>query len=131
VSEELPTYTCYTLFNIPDKGDRNIIRNWNTVVQVASLRCQPYITKFPQFVETDLERFNFGSSYTGIAKVWSFEFSVDHSEIFAVDEDPIANLKSDSNLVPMKDYNNIIIGPRCLISYGEQCNIYYVFNNKN
>lgn len=123
-----PSYTCYTLFDIIDKGNRSQVRNWNTIVQVISLRTQPFIIKFPDFVIDDLSNYNFGSHYKGEAKVWSFEFEIEHPYLFEDNEDPIANLKSDTDLVPLVDYNNFIQPPKCLLTSSSLCNIYYVFN---
>lgn len=120
-------YKCYTLFDITDKGNRSETRNWNTIVQVISLRTQPFITKFPTFEITNLKNYRFGKDYKGTAKVWSFEFEVDHPDLFAVDDDPIANLLSDSSLVPLIDSTNFILPPKCLIISGTSCNIYYEY----
>ena len=122
------SYTCYTLFDIPDRGNRSQVRNWNTLIQILSLRTQPFITKFPEFVVEDLSNYNFGKHYTGQAKVWSFEFEFEYPYLFEVDDDPIAHLKSDTELVPLVDYNNFIQTPKCLLTSSSLCNIYYDFN---
>jgi hypothetical protein len=129
VTENLPSYTCYTLFDILDKGNRSIIRNWNTIIQTISLRTQPFITRFPTFYVDNLKNYRFGAMYKeGKAKVWSFEFNVEHPDLFELNNDPIANLRSDSNLIPMIDYNQIIKPPCCLITEGDTCNTYFVFH---
>lgn len=122
------SYTCYTLFDIPDRGNRSQVRNWNTLIQILSLRTQPFITKFPEFVVEDLSNYNFGKHYTGQAKVWSFEFEFEYPYLFEVDDDPIAHLKSDTELVPLVDYNNFIQPPKCLLTSSSLCNIYYDFD---
>lgn len=122
------SYTCYTLFDIPDRGNRSQVRNWNTLIQILSLRTQPFITKFPEFVVEDLSNYNFGKHYTGQAKVWSFEFEFEYPYLFEVDDDPVAHLKSDTELVPLVDYNNFIQPPKCLLTSSSLCNIYYDFN---
>jgi hypothetical protein len=128
VLQEFPTYTCYTLFEIPDKGDRNTIRNWNTVVQVLSLRTQPIITRFPSYRHEKLNKYEFGKQYKGDAKVWSFKFTFEHPELFVLDDNPIGNLIQDSNLIPMIDHTNTIIGTRCLLSSGDFCNTYFTID---
>jgi len=125
---ETPRYKCYTLFDITDKGTRSETRNWNTLVQVISLRTQPFIIEFPTFEIANLKNFRFGKDYKGIAKVWSFEFEVDHPDLFVVDDDPVANLLSDSSLVPLIDSTNFILPPKCLITSGYSCNIYFDYN---
>ena len=124
---EIPRYKCYTLFDITDKGNRSETRNWNTLVQVISLRTQPFITQFPLFEISNLKKYRFGKDYKGTAKVWSFEFEVDHPDLFVDGDDPIANLLSDSNLVPLIDNTNFNLPPKCLITSGYSCNIYYEF----
>jgi hypothetical protein len=123
-----PSYTCYTLFDIPDKGNRSQVRNWNTIVQIISLRTQPFIIKFPDFVIDDLSKYNFGEHYKGEAKIWTFEFEFEHPHLFEFNDDPIAHLKSDTDFVPLVDYNNFIHTPKCLLTSSNYCNIYYVFN---
>ena len=123
-----PSYTCYTLFDIPDRGNRSQTRNWNTLIQILSLRTQPFITKFPENIIDDLTNYNFGKHYKGEAKIWTFEFEFEHPHLFEVGDDPIANLKSDTDLVPLVDYNNFIQTPKCLLTSSDYCNIYYVFN---
>lgn len=123
----IQNFTCYTLFQIPDKGTRSEIRNWNTLIQVLSLRTQPFITKFPIFIEDNLSNYKFGEEYTGIGKIWSFEFEFEHPGLFDDGNDPLAYLKLDTNLVPLVD-NHFIKSPRCLIVEGKLKNIYYEVN---
>lgn len=117
------------MFDIPDRGDRAAVRNWNTIVQILSLRTQPTITRFPSFRHDRLNKYRFGSVYSGDAKIWSFKFTVEHPEVLSDGNDPIGNLISDSNLVPMVDRNNVITPPTCLMTSGDACNIYFVYNN--
>ena len=126
-----PTITCYTLFNIPDKGNRSTIRNWNTVVQTLSLRTQPIIIDTPKVMtDANLRQYDFGSKYkySTIADVWSFTFSSENLMLYHLNDNPVGALINDSNFVPMIDYNNIIIPPKCLVTVGALCNIYYVYN---
>lgn len=122
------SYTCYTLFDIPDRGTRSQTRNWNTLIQILSLRTQPFITKFPECIVDDLSNYNFGKIYTGKANIWTFEFETENPELYGDSIDPIKNLVSDTNLVPLVDYNNFIQPPKCLLTSSDSCNIYYIFN---
>jgi hypothetical protein len=128
VTDSNPSYTCYTLFDIPDRGNRSQTRNWNTLIQIISLRTQPFITKFPAFEIDNLANYSFGKQYQGQAKIWSFEFEIEHPYLFEVDGDPLYNLKHDTNLVPVVDYGTFIQPPRCFLVSGDACNIYYVYN---
>lgn len=120
-------YTCYTLFDISDKGTRSEIRNWNTLIQVISLRTQPFINKFPQYIEDDYKNYKFGSLYTGLGRIWTFEFQIEH-DVFSVNDNPLANLIKDTEMIPLLDKHNIIHPPCCCILEGSACNIYYVYN---
>jgi hypothetical protein len=126
-----PTITCYTLFDIPDRGNRSMIRNWNTVVQTLSLRTQPIIIDFPKVVQDNIKNYKFGKKYTnlGLVDVWIFTFTAEKLMLYATDNDPIGLLLDDANIIPMIDHNNIIIPPKCLSTQGDLCNIYFAYNN--
>jgi hypothetical protein len=126
-----PTITCYTLFDIPDRGNRSMIRNWNTVVQTLSLRTQPIIINFPTVIQNNIKKYNFGKSYNNLdlVDIWSFTFTAEKLMLYSKDEDPIGLLLDDANMIPMIDHNNIIIPPKCLSTQGDLCNIYFAYNN--
>ena len=126
-----PTITCYTLFDIPDRGNRSMIRNWNTVVQTLSLRTQPIIIDFPTVIQNNIKKYNFGKSYNNLdlVDIWSFTFTAEKLMLYSKDEDPIGLLLDDANMIPMIDHNNIIIPPKCLSTQGDLCNIYFAYNN--
>ena len=126
-----PTITCYTLYDIPDRGNRSMIRNWNTVVQTLSLRTQPIIIDFPKVVQDNIKNYKFGKKYTnlGLVDVWIFTFTAEKLMLYATDNDPIGLLLDDANMIPMIDHNNIIIPPNCLSTQGDLCNIYFAYNN--
>ena len=58
--------------------------NWETVVQVLSLRAQPVNLTT---VVTESE--------------WVLEFDVDHSDVYKTEDDPLGLLKEDFNNVPL------------------------------
>lgn len=120
-------YTCYTLFDISDRGNRSQTRNWNTLIQIISMRTQPFITKFPTCIEDDLKNYKFGNLYTGSGKIWTFEFQVEY-DVFHIDNNPLAKLVYDTELVPLLDKHSIIHPPCCCILEGPACNTYYVYN---
>lgn len=62
---------------------RNKHRNWETVVQILSLRTQILSIKQFKTVSADLLHFEFGSEYQGQHRVWSFEFSVEFEDLYA------------------------------------------------
>jgi hypothetical protein len=95
----------------PDREvERNQQRNWETVLQVLSLRTQPHIVNWPYKVTLATEdvRYLFGAVYSGNQEAWKFEFTADHPDSYSVingtlDEitDPISGLQSDFEQVPV------------------------------
>jgi hypothetical protein len=111
---------CYTLFNITRTGttnrtkpsddvaawlqSRNTQCNFDTILQIISLRSQPELLKDPQKLEINLSEFNkFGLLYLSKEKVycWSFEFEVQHSSVFDNGIDELGSLYTDCDNVPM------------------------------
>jgi hypothetical protein len=114
---------CYTLFDItqtgvlnrskPQEADvqdwilkRNTQCNFDTILQVISLRSQPDITKAPakfQLKETDLDKFGFlfNIDDTTTQYYWKFEFEVHHSSVFENGIVTFGALYKDCEGVPM------------------------------
>lgn len=114
---------CYTLFDItqtgvmnrsrPSEGDienwvhrRNTQCNFDTVLQVISLRSQPEVISIPRLVEMtsdEIEKFGFLYEPTegSTAVCWSFEFEVHHSSVFENGIIPLGALYKDCEGVPM------------------------------
>lgn len=108
---------CYTLFDItktnitsrtkPDDGvenwlhKRNTQCNFDTILQIVSLRSQPEVTKEPYKVEIEFD--NFGSLYKEkhVIPCWVFEFEVQHSSVFDNGSDELGALYIDCDNVPM------------------------------
>lgn len=111
---------CYTLFDITRTGvlnrsnpvgddiaswikQRNTQCNFDTILQVISLRSQPEGVNIPTSIElTDANADVFGFLY-GIEKVnlWKFEFEVQHSSVFENGIIPLGALYKDCEGVPM------------------------------
>lgn len=112
---------CYTLFNIthtgvmnrskPDQDDisawvekRNTQCNFDTLLQVISLRSQPEIIKLPiEITITDDIRENYGFVYEFDTSnvCWKFEFEVQHPSVFEDGITPYGYLYKDCEGVPM------------------------------
>jgi len=113
---------CYTLFNITQTGvinrskpDQDNIQDWirkrntqcnfDTILQVISLRSQPDVVKAPMRLElTDdiLQKFGFlyqleedNNNY------WKFEFDIQHPSVFENGIIPLGALYKDCDGVPM------------------------------
>lgn len=105
-------YSGYTLVDITDTGiyrlkpelqlERNQQRNWESVLQVISLRAQPIdiiSAKNPKIVS--MTGHEFGSYYHNSQRCWKFMFFVEHRNIWGSDEDPTLGLRNDFNEVPV------------------------------
>lgn len=67
---------------------RNQQRNWETLLQLLSLRTQPYDVTRPAMM-------------WGHDSWWAFEFSVEHAAVLASDARPYGQLEQDCAMVPM------------------------------
>jgi hypothetical protein len=158
--EGLEFYTCYTLFDITNTGvimpynrdlpafidsagqpvynektwdrSRNQQRNWDTIVQIISMRAQPLVLQSSKIIEEDLSAYSFGNNYTGIEKIWSFRFGIEAKDAFRKATDPVAALHEDSNLVPMSIelVETALLAPACILSNGTTINTYFEYGYK-
>lgn len=67
---------------------RNQQRNWETLIQLLSLRTQPQNTSDPVF-------------WLGGQVWWTFEFGVEDAAVLALDDRPYGQLEQDCSMVPM------------------------------
>ncbi len=115
---------CYTLFDTTQTGilnrskpNNDVLDDWlhkrstqcnfDTILQVISLRSQPEVIKFPTKVsflnEADFDRFGFlykTPNFDNMA-YWKFEFEVQHSSVFENGIIPLGALYNDCSGVPM------------------------------
>jgi len=95
---------CYTLIDITPTGiirgesvERDQQRNWQTVLQVLSLKTQPDIIQGPTIFEVDdISSTSFGEFYQGTQLVWAFQFKGERPEFYDID-----SLKQDFDQVPI------------------------------
>ena len=121
-----PVIVVCTLFDITHTGVtkstngnaklRNQQRNWETLQQVLGLRTQPLELESPKVNVEDLSCHQFNSKYSGTAQVWQTEFTVDQHETLAQNNNPVALLEQDANLIPMITGLNesVSLNPACL-----------------
>ena len=110
---------------------RNQQRNWETVIQILSLRAQLITMDYLGSKIADVKKYSFGINYTGEHKIWTFEFSVEHENIYAIENDRYGSLKNDFRIAP------IILGldetarPELPMFYpsGVDKNIYFIAKN--
>ena len=79
---------------------RNQQRNWETLIQLLSLRTQPMQLGDPT-VDQVIPGEDFGSHYRGPQRMWTFDFAVESPMIFHANGDEVALLRGDSEQVPM------------------------------
>jgi hypothetical protein len=102
------SWICVTLVDITNTGIkhgdnkcRDQQRNWETVLQVLSLKTQPHLQDGPIKIEqvdltiTGMKKY-FGDFYEGTHSVWGFRFYSDNDEVYSLD-----SLYEDFEQVPI------------------------------
>ncbi len=95
------TATGVTRLTADNEHDRNQQRNWETVLQVFSMKAQPVHIEGPVCTELDVGYLNFGDMFEGHHKVWVACVGVEHADVYLEDDDPVAKLKIDFAQVPV------------------------------
>jgi hypothetical protein len=108
---------CYTLFDITQTGvlnrrapvstenlelwekQRKTQCNFDTLIQIISLRCQP--EDISTTTTQKLPQSRFGKKIPESVTVYSFQFTVPYVELFSLNGDELAALYNDSHSVPM------------------------------
>jgi hypothetical protein len=107
-------FTCYTLVDITQTGvirpsdnpelgrQRNQQRNYETLIQILSLRSLPILRNTPKMlINQQLDNYNFGDHFEGSHNVWEFTFEVEQEDVFLSNNNPAGLLESDINHVPI------------------------------
>ena len=142
---------CYTLFDITKTGNihrrppvngtpeqtkrwektRNTQTNFDTIIQVLSLRSQPEDITDPieeiVIFDGELDMFGFLFDSDDMAhSCWSFEMTIPHNKVYADDINELGNLLRDCDGVPMikvgSEHENL---PNFLDTSPELRNIYF------
>lgn len=83
--------------------ERNQQRNFETILQVLSLRTQPHIINRPRTV--DLNEFTvklyFGEFYNSPQRAWQCEFTADFVDAYSTEDGPLYGLIADFKEVPV------------------------------
>jgi len=111
MDSNLYVYQVYTLVDITKTGvttyskekekQRNQQRNWETVMQILGLRSQLLDVNYLGSVEEDVKDYSFGVNYKGIHKIWRFEFTIEHADLYTIDLDRYGALKNDFRIAPI------------------------------
>jgi len=109
---------CFTLFDItetgvanrnkPDNNDKMWLHkrstqcNFDTILQVISLRSQPEVVAKPSRVEiSNFDYFGFVYEKTETSRCWTFDFEIQHSSVFQDGISELGALYNDCDKVPM------------------------------
>ena len=139
---------CYTLFDITKTGVLNRAKpgtdiedvtawyhkrstqcNFDTIIQIISLRSQPEVVSDPKLIKIDINQTKFGSDYTKYKQVncWTFDFEVHHSSVFEDTENELGALYSDCDKVPMINTDTNLITVNNYLDLDKATrNIYFV-----
>jgi hypothetical protein len=136
-------FRCYCLFDITPGGSigrtrpqddtlewvhkRNTQSNFDTILQIISLRSQPEVVTDPRKLEIKLDdRFGFLFEHDEPHPCWTFDFDIQHLGVFNDGISEFGKLYSDCDLVPMikcgTEWDKL---PAFLDSSDELRNIYF------
>jgi len=73
----------------------NQYQNLNVLVQTISLRAQPLDIQVICLLDQDTAKYDFGSSITGIHKIWSMDFYSERETAWIEHDDPLGGLLND------------------------------------
>ena len=133
---------CYTLVDITQTGftrkpktteqivQRNQQRNYETFIQLISLRSQPQLIHATQQIENiDIGDYEFGSYYMPSIfqyNLWIFDFNSDHLDSYATVNNPVGSLTNDFNKIPIISGLSETASIQGVIStHGEHLNTYF------
>lgn len=106
---------------------RNQQINFETILQIVGMRCQPENITDPLRVTTELHDNRWGIKYHSTQNAaWEFTFTTYHRDVFSNEISKLGNLLSDSEGVPMLtklDETQALISR--LITHGDYKNIHY------
>ena len=97
------TATGVTRTGIGQDLSRNQQRNWETVLQVLSLRTQPHIINKPsRMLLTEFQvRMFFGEYFSREQAVWKFDFTADVPAAYTTDKGTLNGLIEDFKEIPI------------------------------
>ena len=126
---------CQTVRNKEEwSRSRNQQRNFETLVQIISLRSQPIILENPKMLlNQNLINYNFGSKFVEKATVWLVSFATEHVSVYSKENNPVGALEYDSDNVPiivgLKE--TVIFKNNVINIFGEYKNCYFTFDKKS
>jgi len=109
MSSNIEYYRVYTLVDITKTGvtrgvdtlERDQHRNYETMLQAISLVAQPTELQPPVVTHAHTEWLEFGEYFQGEHTVWVWQFGVEHSDVFAIGNNPVGRLAEAFDQVPV------------------------------
>lgn len=81
---------------------RNQQRNFETLMQIVSLRAQPIMLENPSKISINsVETYGLGSEYTGPHSVWIVSFAVEHASVYSTTGNALGQLIAECHQIPM------------------------------
>lgn len=81
---------------------RNQQRNFETLMQIVSLRAQPVMLENPSRLLVDnVQTYGLGPAFEGKQKIWIISFAVEHANVYSIDGNPLGQLIAECHQVPM------------------------------
>jgi hypothetical protein len=113
-----------------DNEARNQQRNWETIMQLLTLRTGIHDIEYNGVDNNDLTEHNFGREYSGEHKVWSFTFASDDD--YFHNNDRYGIIKNDIQNTPIiPDLTESVPLPeKFFVASGSTMNIYLKSINK-
>lgn len=111
---------------------RNQQRNWETLMQIISMRAQPIMLENPVKVQNyNIADIGIDSQYGSNQTVWITSFATDHADVYATPSDPVGTLKQESMWVPMITglKETATFSQSCIITQTQGINTMFVLNN--
>lgn len=113
--------------------ERNQQSNFETVLQIISLRSQPENITNPEKISINLSNdTRWGKQYKSKNKIpgWTFTFTVSHTNVFILNDNKLGSLLLDCNDVPMitklEEFQDI---HNTLSTDTKNCNIFFEIEN--
>jgi hypothetical protein len=134
-------YQGFTLVDITPTGqtshkpdrvfERSQQRNYETVIQILSLRTQVKMLDCWN-LKKDVDSYHFGINYTGEHQVWSFLFSVEYQGIYQDAADSYGTLRKDFQLIPVITglHETAEFEKSIFYTSGPWNNIYFKYSNR-
>ena len=76
-------------------------RNWTTLQHCIGMRAIIDYDRNPQIETVDVKGLGFGEEFKGRHQLWTFRFRTDRAEAFASQNNPVALLEEDLDMVPV------------------------------